>query len=418
MENSVPLFQRSSLKVLELPPSTVPKCHECQLFAGCKAPKLGVAGEGRKGILVITTAPTEAEDRAGKRLPHPRLAAEFRRHGVDLMRDCWVDSSLMCRPPGGKPPDKPPAVDHCRPHLINTVQDLKPKVIIPLGADACKGLLGWLWKEDVGPIQRWAGYRIPHRATNAWVCPTYMPGEYPWFSDRVDPVLERHFGDHVRAALKYARPPYGNPPHPDSEFCEVVLDTDKAAEIVDNVAADAAEHGLPIAFDYETTTLKPHGPHARIHSCSLAWTEYASGCDHAIAFPWQGKVIPAMKRMFVNPKVKKVGSNCKFEHSWTRQFLGVGVKGWQRDTMLASHALENGSKSRRITGIKFQAFVHLGIEEWDSGVKKWLTSDGGNTPNRITEAPLDEVLTYCALDGLFELQVARIQTRMIEEGKK
>lgn len=409
----MPLFVRHELKTLSLPPSLEPRCHPCGIFKTCKSKKMPHGGKGRKKILVVGEAPGAEEDERGTQFAGNsgrEVEKAFRKAGITLRDDCWLDNALACHPAKGKIPHDH-AIADCRPHVIRTVTELKPEVIVLLGGAACESLLGWLWKEDVSGVTRWAGYRIPHRGLNAWICPTYHPA---YLQYEKSPVPQMQFEQHVRAAAKLKGRPYAIPPQPDTDFCENVLDDRRMAEVIRNVSESAERTGMPVAFDYETTTAKPHGPHAEIYTCSIAATEEVTGTDFAWSFPWRGKVIPAMKEFFANPKVKKVGSNIKFEMTWTSWHLGVDVRGWQRDTMLAAHALENGSKSRRVTGIKFQAFAHLGVDEWDSHVREYLKSPGGNTPNRIKHCPLQTLLTYNCLDSLYELQVGRIQTRTIE----
>lgn len=395
----MPLFQRRELKTLSLPPSLEPKCGHCLMFKESKHPKVGYSGGGRQKVLVVTETPGRDDE----------LVAPLRKAGLDLKKDCWLEYALSCSPPGGKFPHDH-AVPDCRPHLIKTVTELNPEVVILLGAKAVEGVIGWLWKEDVGPVPRWAGYAIPHRGLNAWVVPTYHPS---YLGYEKSPVLDRQFAGHLKFAAGLKGRPYKSHIQPAEDFCDIVLDDAKAAEGIRNVHAAAAEHGTPVAFDYETTTLKPHGPHAEIYVCSVAFTEYAVGSDYAFCFLWRGEAVRAMKKLLADPRVKKVGSNIKFEHEWTAWHLGIDVKGWRRCTMLASHGLENGSKTRRITSIKFQAFAHLGVDEWDSELKEYLKSPGGNTPNRVKQAPLRDLMIYCALDSLYELWVAREQTKLI-----
>ena len=40
-----------------------PNCVKCGLHSRCISPKMDVSGEGKQGILIISTAPTEEEDR-------------------------------------------------------------------------------------------------------------------------------------------------------------------------------------------------------------------------------------------------------------------------------------------------------------------------------------------------------------------
>jgi hypothetical protein len=165
----------------------------------------------------------------------------------------------------------------------------------------------------------------------------------------------------------------------------------------------------PLAFDYETTALKPDGPEAEIVSASLGWA--AGDGVRAVSFPWVGEAIPAMKRL-LHSKVPKIAHNMKFEERWTRKVFGRGVRNWYWDTMQAAHVLDN---RRGITGLNFQAFVHFGQAPYDEDVKPFLKSIGPGKPNRIRELKLADLLLYGGLDALLTFMLA--QKQMKEMGR-
>jgi hypothetical protein len=107
----------------------------------------------------------------------------------------------------------------------------------------------------------------------------------------------------------------------------------------------------------------------------------------------------------------------KFEDRWCRAKLGCGVKNFVWDGMLAAHVLDNRPD---ITSLKFQAFVRLGVGDYNSHIEPFLRSKdkGGNEPNRIREAKLDDVLMYCGIDSLLEFKVARLQMKEMGYGRQ
>ena len=111
---------------------------------------------------------------------------------------------------------------------------------------------------------------------------------------------------------------------------------------------------------------------------------------------------------FLKSKTPKIGANDKFEERWCLKHLGISVKNWVWDTVLAAHCLDNRPG---ITSVKFQAFVRLGVEDYDSSVKPFLEGAGGNGRNRIREVDVGKFLLYCGLDSLLEYKVAKIQAR-------
>lgn len=390
-------FRGSDLTVLKTPTTITPKCGACGLYKTCTSPKMPPSGGGRKKILVVAEAPGEEEDRQGVQLvgnSGQEVMKHFRKVGVDMRRDCTLTNALICRPPGNDIKDDR-MVEYCRPNLLRTVEDLKPEVIILLGATAVQSLLGHVWKEDVGGISRWVGWNIPDQKYNAWICPTYHPS---FLLRSKDVVLDNLFTDHLRCAVGHKRRPWEVVPDYEKDV-EVILDSDKAARILKKMN----KAGTTVAFDYEANALKPETEKSFLVTCSVCWEG-----ERTIAYPWHGAARQATVDILTNPEVGKIASNLKYEDRWTKNKLGVRVRGWRWDTTLAAHALDNRGS---ISSIKFQAFVRLGAPQYDHHVKPYLKTSGGNQINRIGEISLEKLLLYNGLDSLLEYKVAMLQMK-------
>jgi DNA polymerase len=366
-----------------------------------------VSGKGARNILVVGEAPGAQEDRENR--PFVGTSGEFlsdtlSRCGVQLRNDCYITNSLRCRPPGNATPTSS-QVDHCRAYLVDTVQTLKPEVIILLGGKAVESLMGWLWKEEVGSARRWVGWQVPCQRLNCWVVPTYHPSAVVRSRGKKDSdtrsseVMKRDFEKHLRSAVRLA----GTGPWPGG-----VPDYEKSIKRLyrsdEAVAAIRVflDHGNPVAFDYETDRLKPDHPDARVVSCAV------SDGTFTVAFPWSAPVQEAMRELLVESDIPKIGWNKKFEGRWTRRLYGAPVNNWQWDGMLAAHCLDNRPG---ICSLKYQAFVRLGAEPYDTDIKPYLEPKerGGNNPNRVPEVNLDRLLKYNALDALLTYDLAQIQ---------
>src|SRR6187401_3486076 len=84
------------------PPSEFPRCGICNLLNNCRSPKIPVNGQGRKGILIIGDAPGDTEDRQNRFFAGHAgvfLRDALGKFGIDLERDCWSTSALICKPP-------------------------------------------------------------------------------------------------------------------------------------------------------------------------------------------------------------------------------------------------------------------------------------------------------------------------------
>ncbi len=390
----------------------IPRCGACGLQRGCESPKMPVTGRGAKGVLVVAEAPGRDEDAQGTQLigsSGQLLRKELRRIGIDLDEDCWKTNAVICWPGEGNPTPNDNRIEFCRPNLLKTIRELRPSMILLLGGVAVKSLISHLWKEGVGGIGRWAGWKIPCRWLDAWICPTFHPA---YLARTKDPALQVWFRRHLKAAFEvegeYGRRPYGEGiAVTDTEYYSKRVRVEKdvllAADLVRSLTDD---EGDCIAFDYETTMLKPDGTGAEIVSCSIAW--YISDVGvWSLSYPWHGETIQATSEL-LRSKVKKISWNIKFEERWTRAILGHGVRNWVWDGMQASHVLDNRPG---ISSLKFQSFVQLGQESYDDHIKPYLKAKGQGKPNRIRELDLDELLLYGGMDSLLTYEIALKQSK-------
>jgi len=396
-------FHGSVVASSKAPPSLVPKCGACGLYKGCLSPKMPVRGNGKRGVLIVGEAPGAQEDERG--MPFVGKSGQFLTEtledlGVELFEDCWVTNSLICRPPDNETPDEN-KINYCRPNLMKAVRELQPKTIVLIGGIAVKSLIGGLWKygdTDVGGITRWAGFNIPCQKPNVWICPTYHPS---FLMREHSEVLDRMFVQHLRAAFEHTAPPWEAPPDYKKQV-EVVMDVDEAARILRRMI----EKGGPCAVDYENNCLKPETKGAKIICCSVCWQG-----KKTIAYPWHGAAIEATKELLWSERVQKIASNLKHEERWTRWAFGKGVRSWMHDTMVAAHVLDNRPG---ITGLKFQAFAHLGEEAYDEHISQFLRTSGDEKINRVaSEVDLRQLLEYCGADTVLEYYLAEAQIKIL-----
>jgi uracil-DNA glycosylase len=375
-------------------------CHACGTHKRCRSPKMLPVGKGNRKILILSDRPGREEDRQGKPYVGSTgryLAEVIRKVGYDLREDCVASNAIICYSDSDNI-DK--EVMHCQPNVVDLVQRLKPEIIIPAGQQAVKSLLGWVWRENVGEISRWVGFQIPSQKLNAWICPTWNPAyllrSQSKNGGKLDPILERLFEQHVASAFALEGRPW-----------KTIPDYNKGIELLYSPAEAASairsfmEAGKPVAFDYETTMLKPDSQDARIFCCSI------SDGKRTIAYPWLGEAVQATSEL-LRSDVPKWGWSCKFEERWTRRILGHGVCNWKWDGMVNAHLIDNRGG---VTSLKFQAFVEFGIDAYDAEVKPYLEGKGSNVPNRVFQAPLAAVLRYCAIDSLMEFKCCRKQMR-------
>jgi hypothetical protein len=316
-----------------------------------------------------------------------------------MRTDCLLDNALICHP--GKVDVTGDMIDYCRPNVIRTINEHKPKVIIPIGQEAVRSVIGWLWKESPGGIGQWAGWQIPSQKLNAWICPTYNPAhvlrERDKYKNNVPRLLfERHL-KHA-AGLAKKRPWKDVPDWTGS--VQKIMDPAKAAKMIRRMI----RKGGTVAVDYECNMLKPEGPKARIVSCAVCWNG-----EVTITYPWLGEAIEATRELWRSP-LAKVAANLKFEDRWTRFMLGTRIRNWYFDTMIGGHAIDSRGDTK---SLKFQAFVHLGMSPYNEHIERFFESKTTMTPNRIHEISLSDLLLYNGLDALLEYELAKVQMNMI-----
>ena len=392
------LFSAAEARVYRPTSSLIANCDRCGLFrAGCKTDRMKPSGKGGKRILICSEYPGRDEDVAGEPFvgkTGQRLQAELSRVGIDMRRDCRLTNALLCYSPSAK--DHKTAVADCRPNLLRTIAEFDPTVILLLGSAAVRSYITHLWSEP-GAVGRWVGRAIPCRKPNAWVCVSYNTAHLLYGDDR---VTELHFHRHLKQMAELTelgRPwPDGGPPDLNSEV-EVVLSPEDAASRLRKYT------GGTIAWDIETTTLRPESRNARIVCASVCWEG-----EETIAFPWHGPVLGEMKRILQSREVAKIGYSCQFETGWVREKLGIEIQSWCHDGMLVAHALDPRGG---VTGLKYQGFTLLGAPDYNHHIAPFLESakPGSHNPNRIGEVSLPLLCRYCGTDSLLEYRVAQLQ---------
>lgn len=381
------------------PLSLVPLCGACGLYKDCDSPKMRVAGSGKRRVLIIGEMPGSHEDRLGKPMVGPSgklLERMLKDVGVDMWRDCWLTNAIICRPTENGYNRAPEAdeINHCRPNIANALLQLCPDMVIPLGRWALQSLVPLAWGKDgeVDGVERWVGWQVPCRKYNCWICPSYNPAHLLYDDNHLS---ELHCRRHLRAAFKNCvGRPWDTVEDPRSRV-RVEMDPQKAANTVRTMMA----FNKPLAFDYETTTLKPDGSASGIICASV------SDGISSVSFPWLGEAVNAVGQL-LRSGVPMIAANMRFEERWTRREFGHGVKNWYWDTVLGAHWLD---PRRGICGLKFQSFVLCGVEDYSSHLEPYMDGKGCNSPNRLRQVDPRALMLYNGLDSLLEVWVAKRQ---------
>lgn len=376
-------------------------CISCGLYKDCNSPKMKEKGNNKRRILNIIESPAGFEDDQNKHIKDQYATNVFKDNGIHIYNDCVNTFAVKCRPDSDKVEINKMNfnLDCCRIHLMRVIKKYKPQVIFVFGKNPLYSVIGSRWKSGIDSYNKWRGFVIPDQDLQCYIVPVHAS----WYA-KEQPHLRKIFERDIQAGLSVLDKPF--PVYKPPRITVLRKSLRRLLTIKSGV----------IAFDYETTGLKPHGKGHRIVCASVAVS-----ADHVYVFlipKEKEKRIPFIK-LLKNTKVKKMAHNMKFEENWSVCRLNTKVKNWHWDSMIAAHLLDN---RRGITGLKFQTYVQFGVMDYSSEVTphlKGVDSKNANSHNKILKFMSrqdgeDKVLEYCALDSIFEYRLAMLQQDFID----
>jgi uracil-DNA glycosylase family 4 len=379
-------------------------CNKCGLFRGCRSPRMPVFGEGRKRILIVGEAPGENEDRIGRPFvgnSGQYLSKVLSDLDINMDGDCWRVNACRCHPPGNDTPTKT-QIKMCRKRLFEDIERLKPEKIITLGQIGLEGVLGHLI--NITALSKWVGWGIPDQHLQTYVFPNYHPAYVLRNSD--NKAVDVYFRSIMRKALNSSGTFYSSNYGSD---VFTIRDEEEAIKILKEFSSNRDV----VAFDYETSGIKPYREGHKIIAMSI------SDGLFSYSFPmFDSDRFRKVVVRFLESDVKKVAHNAKFEDTWSKVILGADVKNWEFDTMLASHILDFRGG---ITGLKFQTYVNFGVWGYEDSVSQYMKpakdedSYGDNAFNKLFQCPIEDLLFYCGKDSLYTFKLYEKQKNEIEK---
>lgn len=385
-----------SLQLQENPTiASTPVCNTCPLAEHMDM--MPVQGEGRMGILIVLSHPTKGDFDMGGYMTSQQfthMANYLDKFGVDINRDCWITSAVRCKTKGQVPEKK--VFDCCRSMLYRTVQQKKPFVVFIVGRNAMYGWKGHQFSipprvpngyntyGNDSDYTRWVINQIPDaeyafdyngHSIRPVVMPLFNPADVSnaersnMKRNRTTSVLPsrqmRMIENGIKLAVQINKDPIAHSRNQqrlyDKHSKTVVIKSE--AEAI-NILKELNTRRM-IAFDYETTGIKPYNKAHAIKMVGIADGEYS----YAIPFFNSSAFLHAYEVLMTNPSVKKIAHNFKFEYVWTKVKLGFEVTPVYWDTMLASHIID---MREGITGLKMQGYLQFGDAGYEKVTKKLL----------------------------------------------
>lgn len=370
-------------------------------------PPLTVYGEGKKRILIVNGI-HDATYNLGKSKEERFLRKTLYQMDLDGDTDAYYVSLF-----NSDESSSAKAITLKRKSLDTTIKRLQPLTIILLGELPYRTLL---YPRMVGRISgmgyaSFLGEKIPDQELGCFVCPVEGIEELlatkKWQDDKesppayeLDPSIYLDWKKHLNAA--FTEEPF----IPIENKVITTQIEEEAISIINKVMLSRI-----VSFDYETTGLKPYRKGHKIVSISLSDGEYS------YSFPFFDTI--TFKETFKNfllSDIRKISHNLQFEAIWSKHIFGVWPTNWYWDTMIVQHCLDNNKP----VGLKYLTYSKLGVIGYDDSIDEYIKSIeeereqyGDNAFNRITEAPLSELLEYNALDSLYTYYIYKNQKAQI-----
>ncbi|NCU28644.1 MAG: hypothetical protein EOM85_03170 [Candidatus Moranbacteria bacterium] len=405
-------FSAEQVKTIRKPARGIFSCSSCGRYLLCNTPKFEVYGEGKKGIVNILPYPTEMQDSKGDILFNKNvryLDKIFAEQGINLARDCTTLFAVACYS-SKKVTPLPAHLEACRSRLFTQLKKLSPKLIFLYGDIPCKSVIGASWHKDYGTVDKWCGWTIPDQELNAWVIPLATV-DSRGISEEYRTVWDMYWKQgfsKLYLPMTYVSPVY-----------DLYTEEKDICKVLRRTANLLSRTGTQIAFDYETTGLKPHKTDIHKIVCvSFSYRYEGEQKTFCIKLPKSVEGKNELRRILQNPRIGKIAHNIRFEASWTKNILGYDVTPWVWDSMLAAHILDSRDK---VSGLKFQTYINFGVAGYDDEVQPYLKAidpKDGNSLNRVLEYIKSErnylkLMQYCALDSLYTLELAERQQALI-----
>jgi hypothetical protein len=276
---------------------------------------------------------------------------------------------------------------------IRSSKIVKPHVVLLLGSTAIESVIGYRWKESVGTLSRWRGLAIPDVFANAWIISTFHP--YFILRNSKDKGLQVIWAQDLMQAFRLLKVeiPVGSGVLP----CTRILHGEQRLTFLQSLLDKAPDY---LAFDFETTSIKPYSKEAKIVSVSFCY-DGALG----IAMKYDQEIKDLLCQVLHDKRTKKIAANIKFEDTWSRVKLGCRVRNFAWDTMIFSHLDDNRDD---YNSLAFQVYINWGCNNFKEETDPYL-KHSKNGINAIMDCPENALLTRNALDSCFEYRLFRKQ---------
>lgn len=412
-------------------------CAGCPLnTAPVKTPKMRPTLAADTRVYFLAEAPGRDEDEnTGRPLTGPSGTLLRSCIPSGLVRNCSFDNVVRDRPPENRTPVWQ-EIECCRGHVIKSIEEAKPDIIVGLGVIPLSWMLG---STDMAGMRG----RIFKVRVGNHVClfmPTYHPSYIIRTAFNKKKPLQSKFGfcfrmDIARACSSTVEPAAHNGSVGGSTPSRPTIDDEDAVrsnvQIFNGNWGRGYRHLMHLlqeardatvkSIDIETQGLRPFSDGAAILSAAISYddTNFAFALDHPKS-EWsadQRENIGKLLRVILADKTIKVAHNAPFELEWFISIFGKDVvnhKAWQC-TQMQAHFLDErrgsqarGDDDRRAVyqGLDFLCRQHFGV-----AYKSMFKLNKKN----MAASDLRETLIYNAVDTKYTLKLFFHQFQLLRE---
>lgn len=363
-------------------PADRPECQRCGLYHDCSRPMIPGRGSEQAAIMFIGDSPGRDEDMEGKCfVGMPGYLLDLALQGYEIPEGAVYRTNVVrCRPPQNKLLKEKLRIECCSPMLLDEIERIRPRILVPMGAVATGALIGNAKISSMhGRVLEQDGFLI---------LPMYNPAAI-LRNPVLQTVFDRDFAV-LRKILVYGKVA------PDPIDDGLIVDFGEALATI-----RACRDRKYVAFDYESNFLYPwehEDPRIGLISLSLGTHKARALAFDSWKSPWESpwsaderrSLIEAMRGLLQDDSVDKVAHNAKYETMATEVAWGFRP-GLIRDTML-SHTLVDENVPHDLDDIAWR-WTDLGGYKDDF---KTLLPD----KNNYLSAPLDKLGWYGCRDAV------------------
>ena len=375
-------------------PAEKPTC-PCGLEKSCTHPYMGIDGSKNPKILVVGSAPDEAEDAEGHLFIG--TAGKFLRRilkesGVDVEQDVGFVNVLGCCPPNKYNPT-PAQMKACAPNLLKVLEDTSDtvKLVLLLGNFPMRQLLNRTGITKWHGKSTYVGEVIYH--------PTYHPLYCLQYPETMDVFIQD-----IQTGLRLM----------DQPVRDLIPDKNVDSAYLLEHMNDLLNPNQYLAYDCETNGLDPYSDDASIIGVSLSWAD--DDCcfvtlEHPDVFipPVEWALRVQLLKQILESNSPKVGQNAKFDRQFLSLCLGVEVQGDVADTLLDHHLLDERKGTHKLSMMVKAYLPEYG--GYDSRMETLMDLHD----NQMVNIPLVDIVPYACGDAFVTRKLAIEFEKPLEE---